>query len=172
MVASMDMPPHARAVSIGRGHRFAAYPQCSADMTEGGAVEADRELRDLVDQLDRLIPTEGAKLMIPSDPDGNTTLGTERGYLRLGIEILRATLARQPADDRGVSRIPLDISSLLTQESDTPFDLCEVDDQVERWHPRFNTAGRVAQAAGILAVLVVLTLILIGGTTVLRWVFG
>ena len=32
MVARMDMPPHARAVSIGRGHRFAADPQCSADL--------------------------------------------------------------------------------------------------------------------------------------------
>jgi hypothetical protein len=26
------MPPHARAVSFGRGHRFAAYPRCSADL--------------------------------------------------------------------------------------------------------------------------------------------
>jgi hypothetical protein len=27
----MDMPPHARAVPFGRGHRFAAYPRCSLD---------------------------------------------------------------------------------------------------------------------------------------------
>ena len=32
MVARMDMPPHARAVSFGRGHRFAAYPRCWADL--------------------------------------------------------------------------------------------------------------------------------------------
>ena len=31
MVAGMDMPPHARAGWNGRGHRFAAYPRCSAD---------------------------------------------------------------------------------------------------------------------------------------------
>jgi hypothetical protein len=30
----MDMPPHARAVSFGRGHRFAAYPRCWADYGE------------------------------------------------------------------------------------------------------------------------------------------
>ncbi len=35
MVARMDMPPHARAGRIGRGHRFAAYPRCSTD-AEGG----------------------------------------------------------------------------------------------------------------------------------------
>ena len=31
MVAKMDMPPHARAAAAARGHRFAAYPRCSAD---------------------------------------------------------------------------------------------------------------------------------------------
>jgi hypothetical protein len=30
MVARMDMPPHARAAAVARGHRFAAYPQCPA----------------------------------------------------------------------------------------------------------------------------------------------
>jgi ankyrin repeat protein len=30
----MDMPPHARAGSFGRGHRFAAYPRCSTDRWE------------------------------------------------------------------------------------------------------------------------------------------
>jgi hypothetical protein len=34
MVASTDMPPHARAAAVGRGHRFAAYPRCSADLWE------------------------------------------------------------------------------------------------------------------------------------------
>ena len=33
MVARMDMPPHARAVSIGRGQRFAAYPRCYSRVT-------------------------------------------------------------------------------------------------------------------------------------------
>ena len=31
MVARMEMPPHARAGEIGRGHCFAAYPRCSMD---------------------------------------------------------------------------------------------------------------------------------------------
>jgi hypothetical protein len=32
--ARPEVPPNARAVSIGRGHRFAAYPRCSADPME------------------------------------------------------------------------------------------------------------------------------------------
>jgi hypothetical protein len=30
-VPRMEAPPHARAGRVGRGHRFAAYPRCSAD---------------------------------------------------------------------------------------------------------------------------------------------
>ena len=32
IVAGMDMPPHARAGQIKRGHRFAAYPRCWPDL--------------------------------------------------------------------------------------------------------------------------------------------
>jgi hypothetical protein len=39
MVARMDMPPHARAARDGRGHRFAAYPRCSTDLS--GSVATD-----------------------------------------------------------------------------------------------------------------------------------
>ena len=35
-VASTKVPPHARAGQVGRGHRFAAYPRCSADVTSSG----------------------------------------------------------------------------------------------------------------------------------------
>jgi hypothetical protein len=33
-MARPNMPPHARAAAIARGHRFAAYPRCSADLVE------------------------------------------------------------------------------------------------------------------------------------------
>jgi hypothetical protein len=41
MVSGMDMPPHSRAAEVGRGHRFAAYPRCSADSggVDGPGVE-------------------------------------------------------------------------------------------------------------------------------------
>src|SRR5512143_221835 len=39
--ARPEVPPHARAGRVGRGHRFAAYPRCSADHV-GGSVSATR----------------------------------------------------------------------------------------------------------------------------------
>jgi hypothetical protein len=35
MVARMDMPPHARGGGVVRGHRFAAYARCWADLESG-----------------------------------------------------------------------------------------------------------------------------------------
>jgi len=35
-VPRMEVPAHARVGWNGRGHRFAAYPRCSADPTETG----------------------------------------------------------------------------------------------------------------------------------------
>jgi hypothetical protein len=39
-MAFVKVPPHARAVSFGRGHRFAAYPRCSADKDRGSMILA------------------------------------------------------------------------------------------------------------------------------------
>src|SRR5512140_2557440 len=35
-MALVKVPPHARAGSAARGHRFAAYPRCWADLAESG----------------------------------------------------------------------------------------------------------------------------------------
>ena len=44
MLARMDMPPHARAGWIGRGHRFAAYPRCSTDSPRASTTSRLRSL--------------------------------------------------------------------------------------------------------------------------------
>ena len=56
MVARMDMPPHAGAVSIGRGHRFAACPRCST-----GAQGRDRARR-MADELTVLTAVSGSSI--------------------------------------------------------------------------------------------------------------
>jgi hypothetical protein len=129
------------------------------------------ELRELVGQLDRLVPREGAKLRIPNDPDGNTTIGTQRGYLRLGIEFLRAGLAPTAGSDREVPRIPLDVEYLLTQDSDAPFDRCEVHDDVERLPPRARKLGPLGQLLAALVAVAVVGLILMGAAAALAWMF-
>jgi hypothetical protein len=128
------------------------------------------ELRALLDELDRLVPKEGARLRIPSDPDGNATIGTQLGYLRLGVEFLRAALVPPEGTDEGSTpHIPLDIQYLLTPGSETPFDLCEIDEDVERLPPPVRKLGAIGQLLAAVFGVVIVGLIVVGAVAVLSW---
>jgi hypothetical protein len=121
----------------------------------------------LVDQLDGLVPKEGAKLRMPADPDGNTTVGTQRGYLRLGIELLRAGLdPLEPGDKNDTPYLPLSIEYLFTADSETPFDLCGVVDDPDRLPPRVQRLGPFGQLMAALFAVVALGLVVLGAMAV------
>jgi hypothetical protein len=123
------------------------------------------ELRELVDRLDRLVPKEGARLRIPTDAEGHTA-GTQRGYLRLGIEVLRAALAPvETADHR--PHLPLAIDYLMTPDSVTPFEVCEIVDDPDRLPPPERKLGAIGQLMAALIAVVVLGLIGLGAAAIL-----
>jgi hypothetical protein len=126
---------------------------------------------DLVEDIDRLIPREGAKLKIPADPDGGSTAGTRLGYLRLGVELLRAGLSPPVEAASGAPRIPLDVDYLLTPDSDSPFDVCEIDEEIERRPPSPGKLGAIGQLMAGVGVAGVLVLLLLGLFAVLSRLF-
>lgn len=129
------------------------------------------ELRELVDQLDRLVPKEGARLRIPADAGGNTA-GTQRGYLRLGIEMLRAAAAPVEAGEAyDRPHLPLAIDYLMTADSESPFEVCEVVDDPDRLPARVQKLGPVGQLMSALIAVVVLGLIGLGAAAMLSWIF-
>ena len=129
------------------------------------------DLRELVDELDRLVPREGAKLKMPADADGNTTVGTQQGYLRLGVELLRAGLSPIDGPPSEIPRIPLDITYLLTPDSRTPFELCEIVERVEELRPA-RKLGALGQLLAAVVAVVVIGLVLIGAGAVISWLRG
>ena len=130
------------------------------------------ELRELVDRLDGLVPKEGAKLRIPANADGTTTIGTQRGYLRLGIEFLRAGLEPpEPGEKNGTPYLPLSIEYLVTADSETPFDLCEVVDDPDRLPPRVRRLGPFGQLMAALCAVIVCGLVVLGAMAVLSRLF-
>jgi hypothetical protein len=132
----------------------------------------ETELRELVERLDRLIPKDGAHLSIPADADGNTTLGSRLGYLRLGVEFLLAALAPQPSSDDAPTRIIPDLDYLLTDGSETPFDLCEIDEAIGSRPPVRTRLGPLGQVVAAILVIGALILIFIGGSVVFNRLLG
>jgi hypothetical protein len=127
---------------------------------------------ELVEQLDRLITREGARLRIPGDADGSTTVGTQQGYLRLGVEFLRAGLAPRAAGDvHDIPHVPLDVAYLLTADSRAPFELCELVDEVEPLPPRRGALGALGQLLAAMVAVLVLGLVVVGALAVLSRIF-
>jgi hypothetical protein len=126
--------------------------------------------QDLVDQLDRLLPKEGAKVRICADHDGNTSIGTQRGYLRLGVELLRTGLNPIMGQKEGPPRLPLDIDYLLAKGSASPFELCEISPTTDLDLVP-STMSRVGSFFGAGIALAALFLIVIGAGAVWKWLW-
>ncbi len=87
----------------------------------------EQRLRALVTELDALVPREGGLLRISerNPRDATLALGNEAGVLRLGVELMRATLAA--ADARGAGRDALAVLDVeFDDQSDTRIDAVEL----------------------------------------------
>jgi len=132
----------------------------------------EAEIRELVGRLDRLVPRDGAHLIIPADSDGRTTVGNRLGYLRLGIELLRAALDPVQGSGDDPPRIALDIGYLLAEGSAPPWDVCELDESIISRPPVRSELGPLGQLVAGVLVVALLILLFIGGAVVWQWAFG
>lgn len=139
-------------------------------MELGEAREA--EIRTLVERLDRLIPKDGAHLTIPGDPERRTTVGSRLGYLRFGIEFLAAALQPLPGSEAVPARIEPDVDYLLSPGSEAPFDLCEIDEAIGSRPPVRTRLGPFGQLLAAVLVVAALIAVFVGGSVVMRWLFG
>jgi len=131
----------------------------------------ERKIRDAIALLEHEVPREGARVKLAQyggGPDESQILANELGFLRLGVEFLKAAYA--PTDDVKTSdSVKLDIDYLLTRDSSISFNW------VERCEPRdeckWNTGG--AAAAVVISVLLgIVILAVIGLVAVGRWFVG
>ena len=134
--------------------------------------ETEAELQDLVDRLDRLVPKQGAHLTLPADAEGRTTAGNRAGYLRLGIELLRAALSPMPASDEAPAQVVPQLEELLTEGSRAPFALCELDESIGSRPPAQSRLGVFGQMGTGVGVVLILILAFIGAAELWRWLFG
>ena len=89
------------------------------------------ELADIVDQLDRRVPREGAWIELKQyggGPDEGQVIGNREGYLRLGVEFLKAAAAKAPNEPIAEAAHPVsvDLEYLIDESSTINFDWFEI----------------------------------------------
>jgi hypothetical protein len=134
------------------------------------ATEA--ELEEIVGRLDGLVPSEGAHLTIPADPEGRTSAGNRLGYLRLGIEFLVAALHPVPASEQAPAQVAPQLGGLLSEGSRPPFETCELDESIGSRPPVESRLGALGQIGIAVGVVLVVLLAFIGAAVLWRSIFG
>jgi len=79
----------------------------------------EEELRELVERLDREIPCDGAVVEWHRNDQGEVEVtANERGYVRLGIEFLKAALAELRSYDPEAPELPeVDVRYMMSGDS-------------------------------------------------------
>jgi hypothetical protein len=92
------------------------------------------ELQDIISKLDTALPKDGAQVKLDQyggGPDEGVIVANERGYLRLGVEFLKAAFAEQKKDENGNEKaISIDLEYLITTNSAINFDWFERTEEV------------------------------------------
>ena len=89
------------------------------------------ELSAIVNRLDQDISRDNAKITIQKyggDLAESFVVGTPNGYLRLGVEFLKAGLAPHASPEKPA--IDVDVEYLIDDDSDVQFDYFERKDQL------------------------------------------
>jgi hypothetical protein len=134
----------------------------------------DSRIQSLITELDEAIPREGAVVRIEyygGGPDECYAVANRRGYLRLGIEFLRAAYA--PERDATSRQLAVDLGYVLDPDSEVDIDWLE---RKEDLQAGVSTSSRAYTWQRRVVPLVVVTFLglflisaVVGFVTLLRW---
>jgi hypothetical protein len=134
-------------------------------------------IETLVSELDNEVPREGAfarLVQYGGGPDESYLVANERGFLRLGIEFLRASVAPQRQRGRNGGQIlDIELDYVLDPDAEIGIDNLERRDPFEPDAPVANPTTwpeRVRVTLIVLAGLAAIAVWLVGLVTVARWI--
>jgi hypothetical protein len=128
------------------------------------------QIKKMVTELDLAVPREGARVHLSQyggGPDESKVVGNQRGYLRFGIEFLRAAFA--PPSAKSEAMIDADLRYLLTEDSDFGFDWFERREDLPTGIQAEQKPRRFVPAIITLVLISGLILAIIGLGTVISW---
>jgi len=129
------------------------------------------QIRKLISELDAAVPKEDARVlfsMYGGGPDESRMIGTEQGYLRLGIELMKAGLAPECPDANTSVDISPDMDSIIHPDSTVNFDWFERRDPGVPMVDAQDSRGRFFAIAIISAVAVIAALAIVGFVALIR----
>ena len=130
------------------------------------------ELNAIVTRLDQDISRNNAKVTIQKyggDLDESFVLGTANGYLRLGVEFLKAGLSPYASPERAA--IDVDVEYLIHDDSDVHFDYFERREDLTVKIYKGSFVDKLIPLVLLAIVVLVLVLAIVGLRTVFRALF-
>ena len=132
-------------------------------------------IQALVQELDQLVPRTDAAVVMNvygGGCDESQITATENGYLRLGIELLKAAVAPPLADSSSV-QLDVDWEYLVSEHSDIFFHMFHLDNSLRSDVPFSSTArptwkDRLSLVGSILLTLLLVSALGVGLVTMLR----
>lgn len=130
------------------------------------------ELSKIVNSLDSVVPRENAHFAIYTyggGTDESFTQGNSNGYLRYGIEFLKAGL--RIGDDKK-DEIEVELGYLINEDSDFRCHYFKVSDEPRAEVCQQNWKDNLVPGIVIICLILILLMALIGIITVLRYLVG
>ncbi len=129
------------------------------------------ELEQIIERLDRDVSQENAQVKIlqyGGGPDESRMVANKAGYLRFGVEMLRAAVA----ETREKAVLNVDVSYLFHADSDTQIDDLERDEGLEPYAGQANWRSRLGRTGCIVGFFALALCALVGLGVIIRVVSG
>lgn len=139
--------------------------------------EEKAKVLTLLSEIDNMVPNENAIVMFQQygyEPHEYKIIANERGYLRLGIELMKGGLFSKPIklDGSKIDSLDINIDYIIDGSSDISFDLFQ---KVEEIDSKILNKTNLKETSTFVAVLflasIILVLLATGFITILSWIF-
>lgn len=146
-------------------------------MREGDSLLDEERIKKLIDELDGSVSKDGAAVqfnMYGGGHDESFIQANKQGYLRLGIEFLKAAYSSKvkAKEKENQNIIETDINYLTTNDSEIRFDWLELKEDLLPSVPPTELVGfkRTVVMIGCLSVLLIcIAVFIIGIQTISHW---
>ncbi len=132
----------------------------------------DPKIKKLIETLDSKIPRENATVKLVQyggGPDESQIIANKAGYLRLGVELLKAAFAKQSDDSKDPNDIETSIDYLITDDSDISFDWFKRTEKIDEEIYKPSIADKIIPTGIILLIVLGIVCAIIGVVTVVGW---